>query len=766
MLRLDLLGAVDIVDAGGRSLRRKVGGDKPLAVLIYLVLEGHGRPVRRDRIAGLLWPDSEQEKARGSLSQTVHQIRKALGDVVTSDGHENLTVDGNQITCDCFEFERLADAGRLEAAVNVYRGDIAPGFNVKDAAEFDVWLSREREVWRKHYAEVLRKAVDVSVQANQLAMASGYAEKLLESAPENDGPIGELIKILITRQPAAAIRLYDIYKRKLHDEFGTMPPAELTALMDTLPESKLSAIVARRSPFRVGDPVRGIRNAPARMVGATAALAIAGILVVQLAGFLPSNVKGTGAALATSPPKVAVVPFAYAGSSQRSASVLNEALQWRLRSVGFDVLKGSSDTSAVRKLIGTEGQTGVTFVVGGEVVTEAEAASIVARLWLIDAASGKRIWHSRFEQKQSNAHLIATDLSEAVATEVRKAAGDAFELASSDVSAQSWREVYRARERMEAASDMRREGSSAGSATELKDAEMTLAAVGAREDDWALPWVLRARIAEGRATNALITGDARRGGAELDRGIRTLDSVAARLNSPEIYEMRGLLQFRRFLFGVDDVDDANRLLRRAEADLQKALGSGEERSGSYSALSGVMFAQGKYAEALVYSNRAYESNVFLRSNEEVLNRLFNSALHAGNDAKADEWCREIQKTQPGKWQSVMCRIHVAGFAPQFVDARTLESEIANFTASPPVRRAFEPKLKAAYAVTLAQLGRADSARAVLASVAGSEDPDVIQFRAFAFAALKDAPQTHAQLRKYLAEHRGTRSLALHMRWLH
>src|SRR5688500_14633156 len=105
MLRLKLLGAVDIVDAEGRSLRRKIGGDKPLAALIYLVIEGRDRPVRRDTIAGLLWGETEQANARGSLSQRLYQLRNALGDVLPSDGQGDLRIEASRITCDCFEFE-------------------------------------------------------------------------------------------------------------------------------------------------------------------------------------------------------------------------------------------------------------------------------------------------------------------------------------------------------------------------------------------------------------------------------------------------------------------------------------------------------------------------------------------------------------------------------------------------------------------------------------------------------------------------------------
>jgi hypothetical protein len=213
------------------------------------------------------------------------------------------------------------------------------------------------------------------------------------------------------------------------------------------------------------------------------------------------------------------------------------------------------------------------------------------------------------------------------------------------------------------------------------------------------------------------------------------------------------------------VETANRLLRRAEADLRAAVGHGRDASGSYATLSGVMFALGKYAESFVYARRAYDSNVFLRSNEDVLTKLFNSALHAGDDVSADYWCKELQKAVPGNWPAVLCRIHIAGFAPRAVDVATLQHEIASLAAAPPIRQVMTPRLTAAYAITLAQVGQTDSARATLASVAGSNDPEVILFRAFALAALKDAPQAHAVLRNYLAEHRGTRSTALHMRWL-
>ena len=764
MYRLNLLGAVALTDDSGRSCNSDVGGTKHLALLVYLVLEGARHPLRRDKVVGLLWPESGQEKARQSLSQALYKLRTALGDVVISDGQEELSLDRNLITSDCFEFAELAASGRLDEAVALYRGDVATGFNVKDASDFDQWLSHQQTSWRHHYAGVLLQLFDRAIRSRDLSRASVWAEKLIDVAPDNEAPLRTLLPLLRERgQSAAAKRLYEKYERTLAGLYETTPSPEIATLVENLPQPRRAPPRTATESVHAADPVVRRRGSLASLV------LVAGVVVLVALGPRSYNSFKSKASLAAyvgTTPKVAVLPFAHADAAQRSASVLNEALQWRLRSVGFQVLSANGqDTAAVRELV-RSGAGEITFLVGGDVATET-TGSVAARLWLKEAGSGKRIWESRFTQPQSNAHLIATQLSDAITTEIRRVTGSVLELASGAerVSAASWQDVYRARERMQAAVDMRWQGAVAGSSTELKDAELTLVQVAKREQDWALPWVLRAKIAEARAFSTLIAGNSRQGASELDRGIRMLDSVATRLESEDVYEMRGYLQSRRVTFGVDDVATANRLLTRAESDLRKALTPGRDLSGSYAALSGVMYMQGKYAEAFVYARRAYDSNVFLRSNEEILVRLFSSALHAGDDQAADRWCQELQKTLPRQWPAVVCRIHLAGFAPHIVDVASLEGEIASLVAPPPVRATMLPRLNAAYALTLAQVGRADSARAALAAVADSKDPEVTLLRAFTLATLKDASQAHSALREYLAEYRGTRSMALHMRWL-
>jgi DNA-binding SARP family transcriptional activator len=59
-----------------------IGGfhsDKVRALLAYLCVEGQG-PHRRERLAGLLWPDLPERSARTNLRHALANLRQVIGD--------------------------------------------------------------------------------------------------------------------------------------------------------------------------------------------------------------------------------------------------------------------------------------------------------------------------------------------------------------------------------------------------------------------------------------------------------------------------------------------------------------------------------------------------------------------------------------------------------------------------------------------------------------------------------------------------------------
>jgi DNA-binding SARP family transcriptional activator len=74
MLEVKLLGQFEVLRDGRRLT---IPTRNAQSLLVYLVLNA-GKSHRRERLAGLLWPDSSEENARSNLRHELWRLRKAL----------------------------------------------------------------------------------------------------------------------------------------------------------------------------------------------------------------------------------------------------------------------------------------------------------------------------------------------------------------------------------------------------------------------------------------------------------------------------------------------------------------------------------------------------------------------------------------------------------------------------------------------------------------------------------------------------------------
>ena len=75
-LRLRLFGHMTVDDAKGRSYLPRTRKTRALLAILAMASP---RPVLRQQLASLLWSRREQEQARGSLRQSVHELQDILG---------------------------------------------------------------------------------------------------------------------------------------------------------------------------------------------------------------------------------------------------------------------------------------------------------------------------------------------------------------------------------------------------------------------------------------------------------------------------------------------------------------------------------------------------------------------------------------------------------------------------------------------------------------------------------------------------------------
>src|SRR5262245_48928272 len=149
--------------AGRGAQRRR------LALLALLAVSR--RALSRDKLIGYLWAESETEKARRLLSESVYVIRKSLGeDALLATGDE-LRLNPIVVWSDVAEFSDALQAGDDERAASLYNGPLLDGFFVSDAAEFEQWLDRERDGLARDYALALARLAERAESSGEYGAA-------------------------------------------------------------------------------------------------------------------------------------------------------------------------------------------------------------------------------------------------------------------------------------------------------------------------------------------------------------------------------------------------------------------------------------------------------------------------------------------------------------------------------------------------------------------------------------------------------------------
>ena len=232
VIQLRILGTIELLAEDGRSLLSLLTQPKRVALLSYLAARV-GEFKRRDSIIGVFWPDVDQERGRHALRQAIYGLRRSLGPkVIESRGAEEVGLSRGKLWCDASAFVEALDAGRSAEALELYNGEMLPGFYLSDGSDFERWLDVSREELRRRAAKSAWALVDELVEAGNPTGAAYWARRAVGLSPYDEHALCRLVELLSgCGDRAGALHAYEIFAQRLKEELDSEPSAETRDLI-------------------------------------------------------------------------------------------------------------------------------------------------------------------------------------------------------------------------------------------------------------------------------------------------------------------------------------------------------------------------------------------------------------------------------------------------------------------------------------------------------------------------------------------------------
>jgi WD40 repeat protein/DNA-binding SARP family transcriptional activator len=235
MLQVRLFGQFDLRADGKKITIPTRAGQSLFACLIL----NAGTPDRREKLAGMFWPDTSDENARRNLRQELWRIRKAISAQAPAAPDylltEEITIafDPNvDYWLDVAQFERTsgvdASASELMQQLALYRGDLLPGF-------YDDWVVLERERLQARHEQLLQALLERLIAEQLWSAVVEWSERWIASGQTPEPAYRALLLAYGAHgDRAKVVSTYQRCKEALEKELGVEPSYQTRDLCEQM----------------------------------------------------------------------------------------------------------------------------------------------------------------------------------------------------------------------------------------------------------------------------------------------------------------------------------------------------------------------------------------------------------------------------------------------------------------------------------------------------------------------------------------------------
>lgn len=245
-LRLYFLGTPRIEFQGSAI---KIARRKSLGLAAYLALSEQRQS--RDLVAGLLWPDLDEERARTALRSALYSLTTAVAVEWIDADRMTLGLNRDAVWVDVNRFgdylvqrcvnghgvETICDdcVHYFEEAAALYSTGFMHGFSLPDSLEFDNWQLAQQEWLRWEFGGLQRRLSQYYSESGDINVAIQHSLQWLALDTLHEPAHRQLMRLYAANgQRAEALRQYQQCAEILNSELVTPPEAETTQLYESI----------------------------------------------------------------------------------------------------------------------------------------------------------------------------------------------------------------------------------------------------------------------------------------------------------------------------------------------------------------------------------------------------------------------------------------------------------------------------------------------------------------------------------------------------
>ena len=206
---------------------------RPMQLLLAYLILNAGTAYRREKLAGLLWPESDEKNARHNLRQTLWRLGKAIGkDFFLID---KVSVGFNPQADYRLDVAILQDEAaersstdQLVRSVSVYTDVLLPGF-------YDDWVLLEQERLQAIYEDRMQMLLERLIHEARWRETRDWAERWIAQGRVPEGAYRALMVAHAgLGNQAGVTAVYQRCVKALDEEVGVEPSPETLALFQRI----------------------------------------------------------------------------------------------------------------------------------------------------------------------------------------------------------------------------------------------------------------------------------------------------------------------------------------------------------------------------------------------------------------------------------------------------------------------------------------------------------------------------------------------------